>query len=162
MNGPRGTNPATGTAYPTGTALHEGVPAAKSGMFQRDGAIKLVNVTDGTSNTLMVAEMSWYSAVYGTRYRSWVRGGHEYTGTSTANPSFVVSCRNITNAINSIFTANLIVPYNDMPFGSMHPGGMNAAMGDGSIRFINQNIDMTTYRAIGSRDQGEVINSSNF
>ena len=47
-------------------------------------------------------------------------------------PSFVVSCRNVTNAINAIFTANLIVPYNDVPFGSMHTGGMNAAFGDGS------------------------------
>src|SRR5262245_3668259 len=41
VNGPRGTNPATGAAYPVGTATHEGVPAATSGMFQRDGAITL-------------------------------------------------------------------------------------------------------------------------
>jgi prepilin-type processing-associated H-X9-DG protein len=49
------------------------------------------------------------------------------------------------------------VPYNDMPFGSMHPGGMNAAFGDGSVRFVNQNISMVTYRALASRDQGESV-----
>jgi prepilin-type processing-associated H-X9-DG protein len=47
------------------------------------------------------------------------------------------------------------VPYNDMPFGSMHPGGMNVCLGDGSVRFLSQNLGMTTYRAMASRDQGE-------
>lgn len=160
VNGPRGTNAATGTAYPVGTALHEGVGAATSGMFQRDGTITLVGVSDGTSNTMMVAEMSWVSPLYGTRYRTWVRGGEEYAGVVAGRPSFVVSGRNVTNAINAIQTANLIVPYNDMPFGSQHSGGMNACLGDGSVRFIRQTLDMPTYRALASRNGGEVL--SNF
>jgi prepilin-type processing-associated H-X9-DG protein len=159
VNGPRGTNPATGAAYPVGANTHEGVPAATSGMFQRNGDLKLTGVTDGTSNTMMVAEMSWVSPQFGTRYRTWVRGGEEYAGTRP--PSFVVSGRNVTNAINAIFTANLIVPYNDVPFGSMHSGGMNVCFGDGSIRFLRQSLDMATYRALASRDGGEVI-ANNF
>jgi prepilin-type N-terminal cleavage/methylation domain-containing protein/prepilin-type processing-associated H-X9-DG protein len=157
VNGPRGTNPTTGQTYPTGTASHEGVRAATSGMFQRDGELNLAAVTDGTSNTIMVAEMSWISPQFGTRYRSWVRGGEEYAGVVTGRPAFVVSCRNVTNGINSIFRANLIVPYNDVPFGSMHPGGMNAAFGDGSVRFLKQTLTITTYRALASRDGGEVL-----
>ena len=157
VNGPRGTNSATGQPYPVGTVLHEGVPAARSGAFQRDGDLGLAAITDGTSNTLLIAEMSWVSPRFGTRYRSWVRGGEEYAGVSAGRPSFVVSCRNVTNGINSIFTANLIVPYNDVPFGSMHPGGMNAAFGDGSVRFLRQTLTITTYRALASRDGGEVF-----
>jgi prepilin-type processing-associated H-X9-DG protein len=149
VNGPRGGN------YPVGTVLHENVPAATSGIFQRDGTIRMARITDGTSNTIMVAEMSWVSPQYGTRFRTWVRGGDEYAGIVAGRPSFVVSGRNVTNTINGIFNANLIVPYNDMPFGSMHPGGMNAALGDGSVRFISQNLGMVTYRALASRDQGE-------
>jgi prepilin-type processing-associated H-X9-DG protein len=124
-------------------------------MFQRDGTIRMARVTDGLSNTMMVAEMSWVSAPYGTRFRTWVRGGDEYAGIVAGRPSFVVSGRNVTNPINGIFKANLIVPYNDMPFGSMHSGGMNVCMGDGSVRFLNQNISMSAYRAVASRDQGE-------
>jgi prepilin-type N-terminal cleavage/methylation domain-containing protein/prepilin-type processing-associated H-X9-DG protein len=157
VNGPRGTNPATGQPYPVGTVLHEGVPAARSGIFQRDGDIKVTSILDGSSNTLLIAEMSWISPTFGTRYRSWVRGGEEYAGVDPGRPAFVVSCRNVTNAINSIFNANLIVPYNDMPFGSMHPGGMNAAFGDGSVRFLQQNLDMATYRALASKDGGEAV-----
>jgi len=155
INGPRGA--VGGSNYPTGTGTHENVPAATSGMFQRDGTIRMARVTDGTSNTLMIAEMSWLSPQYGTRYRVWLRGGDEYAGVIAGRPSFVVSCRNITNPINGILTSNLIVPYNDVPFGSMHPGGMNVTLGDGSVRYLNQNISMATYRALGSRDEGETI-----
>jgi prepilin-type N-terminal cleavage/methylation domain-containing protein/prepilin-type processing-associated H-X9-DG protein len=168
VNGPRGgvgngggTGGGTGggaSQYPVGTATHETVPAATSGIFQRDGTIRMARITDGTSNTLMVAEMSWLSPQWGTRWRTWVRGGDEYQGIMPGRPSFVVSCRNVTNPINSIFKANLIVPYNDVPFGSMHPGGMNATFGDGSVRFVNQTMSMQTYRAIASRDQGETDN----
>ena len=157
INGPRGTNPVTGVAYPVGTVLHEGVPVATSGVFQRDGNIKISQISDGSSNTLMIAEMSWISPQFGTRYRTWVRGGDEYAGVVAGRPSFVVSSRNIVNAINSIFTANLIVPYNDMPFGSMHSGGMNSAFADGSVKFLNQSLNMNTYRAIASRNGGEVV-----
>ena len=160
VNGPRGTNPATGAAYPVGTALHEGVPAATSGMFQRDGSIPLATISDGTSNTIMVAEMSWLSNTYGTRYRTWVRGGEEYAGVVAGRPAFVVSARNVTNPINAMQTANLLAPYNDLPFGSQHSGGMNAGFGDGSVRFLQQSLDMPTYRSLASRNGGEVI--SNF
>ena len=96
INGPRGSN------YPVGTALHEGVPAATSGIFQRDGTIRMARITDGTSNTIMIAEMSWVSPLYGTRFRTWVRGGDEYAGIVAGKPAFVVSCRNVTNPINGM------------------------------------------------------------
>jgi prepilin-type processing-associated H-X9-DG protein len=41
----------------------------------------------------------------------------------------------------------------------MHSGGMNACLGDGSVRFIRESIDMATYRALGSRNGGEVLAS---
>ena len=157
INGPRGANAATGTAYPTGTALHEGVPAATSGIMQRDGKINIPGISDGTSNTMMFAEMSWVQPTFGTRYRTWVRGGHEYAGIVAGSPSFVVSARNLQNPINSILRTNLIAPYNDIPFGSMHTGGMNATFGDGSVRFVRDSIDMAAYRSLGSRNGGEVI-----
>jgi prepilin-type N-terminal cleavage/methylation domain-containing protein/prepilin-type processing-associated H-X9-DG protein len=159
VNGPRGINPTTNSAYEVGTTLHEGVPAARTGMFQRDGKITMTSITDGTSNTMMIAEMAWVQQTFGTRYRTWVRGGDEYAGVIAGRPSFVVSARNLQNPINSILRTNLIAPYNDMPFGSMHSGGMNACLGDGSVRFIRESIDMATYRALGSRNGGEVLAS---
>jgi prepilin-type processing-associated H-X9-DG protein len=151
LNGPRGTNPATGQPYATLVAngTHEGVPLAALGMFQPDQNIRLTDVTDGTSNTLMLGEMSWVSERFGTRYRPWLRGSNA--------PAIVVGARNVTNAINAMFTVNVIVPYNDVPMGSMHPGGANFSLGDGSVRFLSQSIDMAIYRALASRNGGEVL-----
>lgn len=40
---------------------------------------------------------------------------------------------------------------------SRHPGGVNGAMMDGSVRFATSTIDLTVWRAIGTRASGEVV-----
>jgi prepilin-type processing-associated H-X9-DG protein len=40
---------------------------------------------------------------------------------------------------------------------SRHPGGVNAAMCDGSVRFITNNIHVDTWQAIGSMNGGESL-----
>jgi prepilin-type N-terminal cleavage/methylation domain-containing protein/prepilin-type processing-associated H-X9-DG protein len=40
---------------------------------------------------------------------------------------------------------------------SRHPGGVNVLFGDGGVRFVSQNINLDTWRALGSRDGGEVV-----
>jgi prepilin-type processing-associated H-X9-DG protein len=41
---------------------------------------------------------------------------------------------------------------------SVHPGGANFCMGDGSIRFLNYSIDPIVQRALATRAGGEVFN----
>jgi prepilin-type N-terminal cleavage/methylation domain-containing protein len=40
---------------------------------------------------------------------------------------------------------------------SHHSGGVQAAMGDGAVRFISQSIDATLFRNLGSRSDGNTI-----
>ena len=40
---------------------------------------------------------------------------------------------------------------------SDHPGGAQAALCDGSVRFLPETIDMLTYRYLRARQDGEVI-----
>jgi prepilin-type N-terminal cleavage/methylation domain-containing protein/prepilin-type processing-associated H-X9-DG protein len=42
-------------------------------------------------------------------------------------------------------------------FGSTHPSGCNFVFGDGSVKFVRDTVDMDTYRKLGSRNGGEVI-----
>ncbi|MFO0843845.1 MAG: DUF1559 domain-containing protein [Gemmataceae bacterium] len=42
---------------------------------------------------------------------------------------------------------------------SYHTAGVNAMLMDGSVRFVSNNISVTTWRALGSRSGGEVLGS---
>lgn len=42
-------------------------------------------------------------------------------------------------------------------FSSQHVGGAHFALGDGSVRFISENIDSQVFQALGTRAGGEVI-----
>ncbi len=42
---------------------------------------------------------------------------------------------------------------------SEHPGGVNVLLGDGSVRFIKNTVNVTTWRSMGSRNLGEIISS---
>jgi prepilin-type N-terminal cleavage/methylation domain-containing protein/prepilin-type processing-associated H-X9-DG protein len=141
--GPKGVNPATGQAYLLlNTGSHGGF--GQQGVFQQEKPTRMADITDGTSNTLAVGEMSWTSEVTGTRYRTWIRGCHNSTACSSA--------RNINIAIN----IPGIAVFDDIAFGSMHPGGTHFGMADGSVHFIAQTINLGVYKSLASRNGGEV------
>jgi prepilin-type N-terminal cleavage/methylation domain-containing protein/prepilin-type processing-associated H-X9-DG protein len=45
---------------------------------------------------------------------------------------------------------------------SAHPGGCNFLLADGSVKFIKSSINMTTYWALGTKGNGEVISADSF
>lgn len=47
--------------------------------------------------------------------------------------------------------------YGIIPARSMHPGGVNAALGDASVRFISSTINLTTIQRLGARDDGNPV-----
>ena len=49
-----------------------------------------------------------------------------------------------------------------MPASSHHPGGVNVLMGDGSVKFVKDSVSLATWRALGTRNGGEVISSDSF
>ena len=45
---------------------------------------------------------------------------------------------------------------------SEHPGGVNVLLSDGSVRFVKDAINLTVWRALGSRNLGEVISGDSY
>jgi hypothetical protein len=46
---------------------------------------------------------------------------------------------------------------NTISFRSLHPGGAHFAIGDGSVRYISDNINYDLYRALSTKSRGEVV-----
>jgi len=153
--GAKGTDP-FGAAYPvTGnkTTNHGGY--ATNGMLYRNSSIRLTDVTDGTSNTLMMGELAWAPdkdipgnpSGFTNQRRGWTQGT-QTTGTSD-HASY--SCRNIATTIGTVGYRSGAFLFNDSSFGSRHAGGCHFALADGTVHFLNENIDMSVYLAAGSR-----------
>jgi prepilin-type N-terminal cleavage/methylation domain-containing protein/prepilin-type processing-associated H-X9-DG protein len=47
-------------------------------------------------------------------------------------------------------------------FSSYHPGGANALMADGSVRFLKDSTNLLTIWSLGSRAQGEVVDAGSY
>jgi hypothetical protein len=43
-------------------------------------------------------------------------------------------------------------------FGSLHPGGAQFGLGDGSVRFVPDTIEPRVFRALATRSGGEMVN----
>jgi len=148
--GPKTTPGATPVYDLLNTGGHGGF--ARQGIFMpdEDSASTLLgpdagnghqSISDGSSNTLLVGEQSWFRNT-GTRYRSWVRG---------CDSGVCAGSRNVMNGINTYD----INTFSDQAFGSGHGQGTNFVMGDGSVRFIRENINLAAYKALASRNGGE-------
>ncbi len=137
--------------------------------------INFQSITDGLSNTIAAGEMHNNLKGYTTTTVNSVSigstpvesggpiawgssGGDYYSEGRTTVPMNTLTGpyynRNITDpaALRDILYKSPIYS-----FRSMHPGGCNFLLCDGSVKFIKQTINMNTYKALGSRNGGEVI-----
>ncbi|MBA4190841.1 MAG: hypothetical protein C0467_22875 [Planctomycetaceae bacterium] len=141
-----------GVSYDSRTTGNTGVILAGS-------QIKLVEITDGTSNTLLLSEtLHWpgddrRGRVFNT--------GPGTCGTlfSTYNtPNTVVQDR-LFNCVAGLPAYMPCAGGNVIYARSLHIGGVNAAFSDGSVRFISDNITPNNWRALGTRAGGTGANT---
>lgn len=121
--------------------------------FPPPRTIKLTSATDGTSSTVLIAEAEYLvDANRGCnicdRYLFYHMNSDSGTGSDFSEMMGSTFYRINTTATNN--------SERECAFASSHTGGINVCFGDGSIRFVNENIDLNTWRALGSRNGGEV------
>ena len=160
-------------------------PVNLDGLLGVDLAVPLRMATDGTSNTAMAGER-WYQLrtwTFGSYYEQRdagqsppprpPRGPQMLTAVSSAKnfsrtapinadldrTGFYVLHRDEDRpAIPDGAPRTLL--YNNLPFGSFHPGGAHFVFGDGSVRLLQEDLDVEVYLAIGSRDGGETVSEN--
>ena len=132
-------------------------------IFATNSHTKMRSITDGTSNTMAVAEALVGADVMtlssgdvnvcpgtGTtatdRAYSWLRAEPEtwtYTTNRTPNPT-TVDCVRFSVYVNTSSR-------------SKHEGGVHTVLADGSVRFISENINLTVWQSLGDMADGNVV-----
>jgi prepilin-type N-terminal cleavage/methylation domain-containing protein/prepilin-type processing-associated H-X9-DG protein len=130
------------------------------------GGSRLAEVTDGTSNTIFVAEDNgrdermWANHVYldpfdGEKRRLW----------RWAEPDNAMGISKLVNNSKTPLGGPVSCPWNMNNCGpndeifSFHPGGANVLIGDGSVRLLPETTAAAVLRALITRAGGESVES---
>jgi hypothetical protein len=111
-------------------------------MFGINGGTGFNNVIDGQANSIMLAETTrsvynGYATAWG--YRGWVMTGHDLA--QNHGQGFGINTWAYANIASTALYGRL---GNWGMTGSLHPGGAQYAMGDASVKFIDENTDFVT------------------
>ena len=133
-----------------------------TGIFKPDGTIyslsntKAAGVTDGLSNTVLIVE---------TREEDmsvWIDGGVATVVALRYDQFNGPSYAGIEIALNYYPYFEYFNPRSEYGPSSMHIGGAVHLLGDGSARFISENIAASVYTGLTTRAGGEVIGGDSF
>jgi prepilin-type N-terminal cleavage/methylation domain-containing protein/prepilin-type processing-associated H-X9-DG protein len=142
------------------------------GMFGRGNgttsgpSIRIPDVTDGTTNTLLLGETLPQECEFQRYGNPWGwAGDNSVSQGQTIQPinypiydpgldHFVADCSVCPNTQKEHCLMNWHVTWG---FKSKHPNGVNFCFVDGSVHFINQDIDHQTYQYLGCRHDGQPV-----
>jgi len=131
------------------------------GVFGRSPGVRLIDVADGTGNTLMVGERPPPSSLQAGRWYSGLIVREPFGGPDmmlaahqSASSPFDLECANV--QAPRYFYGRVDNPCDRFHFWSLHPGGSNFLFADGSVRFMPYSAD-PIIGALATRSGGEVV-----
>ncbi len=124
----------------------------QNGVLYLNSAVRYEDITDGSSSTILIGEavlqlnssMGWMSGT-----RATLRN----TGTSINAPIQALRASGYGRQNDTEDADPAVVG----GFSSYHTGGGHFGMGDGSVRFLSENIQAITYSHLGNRHDGEMV-----
>lgn len=139
---------------------------AQNGMLYANGVTQMHNVTDGTSNTMIVGEQSGLVGTLDIRanyHGGWAgitTAGNPASMTGSPYGAGITTVRypinastdvcTTTSGCNTVYDANTVL-------NSMHNGGTHALLVDGSVRFLADTIFFDTLLQLSAKNDNEVL-----
>jgi prepilin-type N-terminal cleavage/methylation domain-containing protein/prepilin-type processing-associated H-X9-DG protein len=164
-----------------------GNSSVANGVFAlRDNGLSLLAITDGTSNTVAFSELKkgdYNNALYSSA--DWLNASSAGLPTTADQAYSICQTVNVQDLSLQCFSAGgewlsddstgtaytHVVPPNttnccwlanltfSVTASSYHTNGVNVLLCDGSVRWVTNAISLTTWRALGTRQGGEVLGS---
>jgi len=159
-------------AYPDPGARATSIYQSAYGYIGNNGCLppnetaSFKTISDGTSNTMIVAEQSGkvagvnISANYGG---GWIGAQFNQTVPQMTTPgqsnfsTGITTVRFQLNARTTVTNASALPYHTNTVLNSFHTNGVNAVFADGSVRFLSDAIPMTTLQYISVKDDGQVF-----
>jgi prepilin-type N-terminal cleavage/methylation domain-containing protein len=142
------TDPASFDGMPMVCALcdYAGSNYEETGVLRFRSPVRITDITDGTSNTLLLGDKRLNRSRLGMP-------DDDDTGYTTGFDNDVIRRTDVAPA------PDYFAPMGDgeYRFGSSHTDGFNAVFADGSLHFIPYAIDPTVFRYLGNRSDGQAI-----
>lgn len=136
--------------------------ATFDGIFYLNSDVRMGDVRDGLSNTLLFAERSHFDPVYDQNAGSFTPlSGWGYWAPSSGLPGIgditlgalvPVNYRHVSGAVDAAAEDRRITA-----IGSSHSSVANVALGDGSVRSVSANMKLEVLQAMSTRNGTEVV-----
>ena len=143
------------------------------GVFFLNSAIRYEDITDGTSQTILLGEkclrgpdLGWMSGTRATLRNTGRTPNTTFFLAAPAGVPFWLS--ELPSNVGAAAQIQMTLPapadakFRVGGFGSRHPGGANFAMGDGSVRFLKSTISAAVFAAVGNRHDEEMIGADKY
>jgi prepilin-type N-terminal cleavage/methylation domain-containing protein/prepilin-type processing-associated H-X9-DG protein len=145
-------------SYGGNAGIRSTAEQTRDGVFFEASHVRLADVTDGTSNTLLLGERNHWDPMYDQLCPNdalITNGWWAYAGTADVLLSAAVPLNY--QAPPSATTCEDVKADRLCAFGSRHPGGANFALVDGSVRFLPDTISLSTLQGLSTRAAGECV-----
>ncbi len=139
----------------------------KPGVFMQNSKLKFSSLVDGSSNTVFISELLTSPGEWDFRGVMHYPEGALYQHNRTPNSPVPDDFRS--SMCDSFPRGPCVGTYPDwstrkviLTARSNHSGGVNVLMGDGSVRFVTDSVELATWQALSSPAGREVIDGSAF
>ncbi len=130
-----------------------------TGILVPNVVVRMRDVTDGTSNTLVIAEQSGTvngADLSNNYYGGWSGSGpaappgDTHWGAGNTSVRYPINHQSASAGTGTVYQGNSVI-------NSFHVGGTHGLLADGSVRFLSENLDFTLLTKLCAKNDGLVV-----